>query len=201
MAAFPRTILPASITPPRLPESIKSPGPGRIQTRTPLSIGFSWEESFPPLLLTDNAVNAFLAQLDAYWRNGTKFTIQHLNYQTQRGVGGGTPLVNGASQTGNSINVDGCSNSVTFLRAGDFARLGAVGFCQRLTADAVTNGSGQVALQLEPGIVAGQSPGDNAAVLYGASLSFQCMLVSYDSGLAGPDQFLTGLRLGFQETL
>jgi hypothetical protein len=201
MPAWSRTVLPASVTPPRLPEALKSiGGTGKVQTRTPLMVGFGWEEAYPPLLWTDHAVAKWLAEVDAYWHSGVPFTVQHLAYQTQRGVGGGAPLVNGASQTGSSINVDGAPNSVTFLRAGDFVRLGALAYAQQLTADAVTNGSGQVALSLKPPIVSGNSPADNAAVTYGSSFSFQCVLVSYDPGEAGPDQFITGLRLGFQET-
>ena len=38
---------------------------------------------------------------------------------------GGTPLVNGASQIGGSLNIDGCSASVTgWVKAGDYIQLG-----------------------------------------------------------------------------
>ena len=44
---------------------------------------------------------------------------------TASGNLGGTPLVNGANQTGASLSIDGCSNNITnWLKAGDYIQLG-----------------------------------------------------------------------------
>lgn len=44
--------------------------------------------------------------------------------KTPRGLAGGTPLVNGASQTGTSLIIDGCTPSQMFLMAGDYFNVG-----------------------------------------------------------------------------
>ena len=78
-----------------------------------------------------------------------------------RGAAGGTPLVNGAGQTGSTLVIDGCTPNVMFLRAGDY--FGVNGEFKRLTADALANGSGQVTLQFKPALRS--SPADNAVVV------------------------------------
>lgn len=67
----------------------------------------------------------------------------------RRGVGGGTPAVNGGSQTGRTLAISGCPVSITWLRKGDYVQL-ANNELLRLTADAVTNGAGQVTIAFEP---------------------------------------------------
>jgi len=60
---------------------------------------------------------AWLAKLNGQQH---RFTL-HNHAAANRGAFGGTPLVDGASQTGKSINVDGCSDGITnWIRAGDF---------------------------------------------------------------------------------
>jgi hypothetical protein len=201
MPAFPRTVLPRRPSVPRFPETLRSTGgTGKVQTRAPLIVGVTWQEEYPALDWTDAVVRGWLAQVEQFWRTGTKFTIDHRAYLTQKGAGGGTPLINGASQTGSSINTDGWPNDTTVLKAGDLVRFGALSIVDWLVADALTNGSGQVALQLARSIVTGGSPADNASVLYGASITFQCVLTAFEPGEADPDQFIDGLVLGFQET-
>lgn len=77
---------------------------------------------------------------------------------------GGTPLVNGAAQTGGTLNVDGLTPSVLAFRAGDFFSLGSGASTRlyRVTADATANGSGQAALSIVPPLRS--SPADNAAL-------------------------------------
>ena len=77
----------------------------------------------------------------------------------------GTPLVNGASQTGNSLVIDGATASQTgYLKAGDYIQIGS-GSDQRLhmvVADADTDGSGDATLSIEPALRS--SPADNASI-------------------------------------
>jgi hypothetical protein len=83
----------------------------------------------------------------------------------RRGSYGGTPLVAGASQTGSSINIDGCSATVTnWIRRGDYFSIDVNGEheLKMATADADTNGSGAITIAFEPRLRA--SPLDNAAV-------------------------------------
>jgi hypothetical protein len=84
---------------------------------------------------------------------------------TARGTATGTPLVNGASQTGGSLVIDGAATSVTgWLKAGDYIQLGT-GSSSRLhkvLADANSDGSGNVTLDIWPHIRV--APADNASV-------------------------------------
>lgn len=82
------------------------------------------------------------------------------DWKTPLGPAGGTPLVKGASQTGTSLLIDGCTPSVLFLRAADVFSVN--GEMKRLTADATANGSGEVTLNFEPYLRS--SPADNAAI-------------------------------------
>lgn len=98
MPTFPRAILPIEVT------SLELPGPliskaqsGRVNIRATQQAGRTWTERF---LLNTRSVNgrALLAAVDDYWRNGTIFTISHMDHLTPLGAGGGTPLVNQPTQ-------------------------------------------------------------------------------------------------------
>lgn len=71
-----------------------------------------------------------------------------------------TMSVNGAGQTGRTLNVDGLPNSTTVLTAGQFVTVGNQ--LLQLTANVTTNGTGQATLSFEPALRA--SPADNAVV-------------------------------------
>ena len=77
----------------------------------------------------------------------------------------GTPLVNGASQVGDRLAIDGCpNNSTQYLKRGDWIQLGfnATARLYRVTEDADTNGSGEVTLEIWPDLRS--SPGNNDPV-------------------------------------
>jgi len=84
---------------------------------------------------------------------------------TPQGNIGGTPRVNGGSQTGETLNIDGCTADVTdWLKAGDYIQLGAAGTANlhKVLEDVNTNGSGEATLSLWPHIRT--APADNATV-------------------------------------
>ena len=84
---------------------------------------------------------------------------------TASGNLGGTPLVNGANQTGASLSIDGCSNSITnWLKAGDYIQLGggSSATLHKVLTNVDTNSSGQATLDLWPSIRV--APSDNATV-------------------------------------
>ena len=75
------------------------------------------------------------------------------------GLATGTPLVKGGSQSGSTLNIDGCTPNVTgWMLAGDYFEVN--GELKQLTADASTNGSGETTLAFQPPLRS--SPGDNA---------------------------------------
>jgi len=93
------------------------------------------------------------------------FTLGDPVGASPRGSAGGTPLVNGASQIGGTLNIDGCTASQTgWLKAGDYIQLGTAGSAtlHKVLADVDSNGSGQVSLDLWPYIRT--APSDNASV-------------------------------------
>ena len=84
---------------------------------------------------------------------------------TAQGTATGTPLVNGASQTGNSLVTDGWSNGVTnILKSGDMIHF-PTSHGQELkmvTANANSDGSGNATLSIEPSLRG--SPANNAVI-------------------------------------
>ena len=106
---------------------------------------------------------AWLAKLDGALNT---FTMSDPLGCTPQGSAGGTPRVNGSSQTGSSLNIDGCTTSTTnWLKAGDYIQLGT-GADARLfmVKDNVnTNSSGQATLSLWPNITT--APANNQSVI------------------------------------
>lgn len=97
-------------------------------------------------------------------RQGT-FYLSDPTGATPRGVATGTPLINGAGQTGQTITTDGWTNSVTgILRAGDYIQIGS--YLHKVLVDANSNGSGQATLEIWPRLRA--SPADNATIVVSA---------------------------------
>ena len=88
---------------------------------------------------------------------------------TPRGSAGGTPRVNGASQTGDSITIDGCTASQTgWLKAGDYIQLGsgAGSSLHKVLQDVSSNGAGQATIDVWPSIRT--APADNSTVVVSA---------------------------------
>jgi len=82
--------------------------------------------------------------------NGQQHRISLYNHaENNRGAFGGTPLVAGASQTGLSLDIDGCSTSVTnWIREGDwFSVNGELKLC---TADANSDSGGLLTVSFTP---------------------------------------------------
>ncbi len=88
------------------------------------------------------------------------FLMGDWDRRTPRGAAGGTPLVMGASQTGNGLATDGWPINTAILKAGD--HVSVENRLYRLVADAASNGSGVATLQLEPNLRA--APADNAPI-------------------------------------
>lgn len=141
---------PAGLTPSLADFRLQS---GSQATRSPLSGSVRSETVHPAYWLGSlsftNLTAAKAQQLKSYaWRvDGAshRALVPMFGYQRQ-GAGGGTPRVNGASQTGFSLVTDGWPVSALVLRAGD--RIGVASQAFEIAADATTNGSGQVTLVL-----------------------------------------------------
>jgi hypothetical protein len=137
-------------------------------------------------------------EIDEQYRQGKMGTAMGLKWSMDQlvagrtvGTQGGTPLTNGASQTGASLVTDGWSNSITnVLRAGDVFTIAGVYAVNPITkqtlnrlkqfvvtTSANSDGSGNATLAISPSIVTtgttqnvSAAPADNAAItVLGAS--------------------------------
>lgn len=107
-------------------------------------------------------MQSFIAKLDGPVND---FTVYDHSY-TRQGAVGGTPLVKLASQTGSSLNIDGCSLSITdWLKEGDQFSYDNGSFLELkiMTAPANTDGAGETTLNFKPPIRI--SPANNAAIV------------------------------------
>lgn len=199
---FPRTIKPARFSMP-----VFAGGPlvsishsGKVNTRTTLQVGRVWEEFFN--FKFDGDGKEFVALLNNYFNRATSLDVAHQSFLTTLGAGGGTPLVNGASQTGSSIVTNGWPNTTLVLKAGDLITF-ATGptLVYDVTADGTSDGSGNLTLSISPNIPSGSSPGNNDAITITASVVFRAKILERPRiPLAKADEWIAGLRVAFQET-
>jgi hypothetical protein len=121
--------------------------------------GAKWAATVTFPVLTDSdrlAMQVFLVKLRG---RENRFTMHNHGAQLQ-GTGAGTPLVNGASQTGTQLVTDGWGTTQTVLKAGDF--FGVNGELKQCTADVTSDGSGNATINFEPALRA--SPANDAAI-------------------------------------
>ncbi|WP_020476266.1 hypothetical protein [Zavarzinella formosa] len=98
--------------------------------------------------------------------------------RTGRGVLTGSPLVKGTNQNGSTLVIDGCSANVTgWIKTGDYFSVN--GELKMVTADASTNGSGEVTVSFKPALRS--SPADNAPVTV---INPTCLMVLTDDSQA-----------------
>lgn len=131
--------------------------------------GQRWEAeiTLPPMQRADAEVwVAFLLSLKGM--RGT-FLMGDPNCATARGsasTAAGTPVVNGASQTGDSLTVDGLPVSATgYLLAGDYIQLGggSSATLHKVLTNVDSNAAGQATLDLWPHIRT--APADDSAIV------------------------------------
>lgn len=127
--------------------------------------GQKWEVeiTLPPMVRADaEEWIGFLLSLNG--REGT-FLVGDPVGATPRGIATGTPLVKGASQTGNSLITDGWTISQTgILKRGDWFNLGSGSSIElyKNLNDADSDGSGEATLDVWPSLKT--VPADNAAI-------------------------------------
>lgn len=108
--------------------------------------------------------NAFIAELRG--RVGTFLMSPH-GFEEPRGVVTGTISVNGGSQTGNDLNIDGLPLSTSnVFRVGDFIQIGTGSSTKlyKILRDVDSDGSGEATLLVAPSIKVAHA--DNAEVIY-----------------------------------
>ena len=79
-----------------------------------------------------------------------------------QGAGGGTPRVNGASQTGTSLITDGWPATTAILKAGDWLQVENDAKVYQVMADVTSSGGGAATISIFPSLRV--TPSDNFAV-------------------------------------
>lgn len=191
MPTFPRTIKPHKHSIPQFGPPLVSIGhSGKPNIRSLGQLARSWSEEFA--FKVDENGREFLAQINNWWRNGTELDVAHQSYTTTLGVGTGTPKVKGGSQTGATIDTDGWTASQTgILKAGDLVTFSGLNTVYEITADCDSDGSGNATLPINPSVLSGSSPADNADIAVTASVVFKVYLVDVSVPPHGPFEWVT----------
>jgi hypothetical protein len=142
-----------------------TPSPYTFREEVQVNPGQAWMAHVKLPQLDEAAARTWIAfLLSLNGRQGT-FLMGDPIRVSPRGVGTGTPLVNGANQSGQTLATDGwTASTANILRAGDLFQLGAgaTATLHLVLADAASNGSGQVTLDIWPRLRT--APNDNAAL-------------------------------------
>lgn len=128
--------------------------------------GQRWEADIALLPMGNADAKAWIAWLSSLKGQRGTFVMGDPTGATPLGSAGGSPLVNGANQTGSELVLDGATVSQTgWLKAGDYVQLGAgsSSTLHMVLADADSDVSGNVALDIWPDMRT--PPVDNAAVV------------------------------------
>lgn len=140
----------------------QSPLNGSIQTLD--RGGLRWEAQYTFSKLRGDARANLIGTLAGLRAQANRLRVPVYD-NAKRGLYGGTPTVDGASQTGNSINLADLSNNITdWIRKGDYFSIDVNGEheLKMATADASSNGTGLITVSFEPRLRT--SPLDNAVV-------------------------------------
>ena len=146
----------------------QSTSPFTGQTQTFRHTGEWWEAEITLPPMKQLIAKKWVASLVSWRGVSGQMYLGDFDARTPNGTASsnaGTPLVNGGSQTGNSLIIDGAPASQTaYLKAGDYIQIGS-GITQKLhlvVEDANTDGSGNATLSIEPALRT--SPSDNTAI-------------------------------------
>lgn len=194
MADFTRTMIPNKATWPKFPSGLDSYGlSGKGQFRSTLQVGRTWEEEYPLIKWNNASHRGFLAYINSLFRERTLFTISHYHLQTPLGTISGSPTVNGANQTGSTINTSSISGT---LKQGDIIKFASINIIYDVTAD-VSNGA--TSISISPPIFTGGSPANGAAITY-TGVKFQCVIDELTMPIADKGLVYRGLKIKFRET-
>ena len=147
-----------------------SQSPFTLQQQVVKHAGQRWSGTYSlPAMQRENAEvwNAFLLRLDGSF--GT-FLMGDPIGATPRGSAAttaGTPVVNGASQTGHELAIDGLPvSAIGYLKAGDYIQLGSGSSAKlhKVLEDVDSNASGEATLNIWPDLRSSPSDGATVAV-------------------------------------
>ena len=155
---------------------------GRRQARQIAGQFFAMTATFPPMTRAEFApIDAFIMKQRGQYET---FTLVLPVLSTGLGSPAGTPLVNGASQTGRSIITDGWTNNIQIFKAGDYLKFANHGKVYKVTADVSSHETlGTATIDIEPALIT--SPVNDSAITH-TNVPF---IVSFTTGV---QKFATG---------
>ena len=131
--------------------------------------GARWEADISLPLMKREDAEVWIAFFMKLYGSIGSFLLGDPNGATPRGsaaTAAGTPVVNGASQTGNELDVDGLPASAAgYLKAGDYIQLGSGSTARlyKVLDDVNSNASGEATITVWPDLRS--SPSDGAAIV------------------------------------
>jgi len=143
--------------------------PFTLATQTHQFQGARWEADITLPLMKRSDAEVWIAFFMKLYGSVGSFLLGDPNGATPRGSASsaaGTPVVNGASQTGNDLNIDGLPASATgYLKAGDYIQIGsgAAARLYKVLDDVNSNASGQATLTIWPDLRS--APADGASIV------------------------------------
>lgn len=144
----------------------ESPWTGQQQVQANQGQRWNFSIVLPIMSKADAMIwQAFFMALNG--REGT-FLMGSPDIAAPAGLIGGSPQINGVGQSGQTINIDNATHSVTgWLKAGDAVQFGtgATSRLYRQLVDTNSDSSGNVVLTLWPKVTQGNIPVDNSAVI------------------------------------
>tara|TARA_R100001443_G_scaffold104840_1_gene113626 strand:+ start:1372 stop:1968 length:597 start_codon:yes stop_codon:yes gene_type:complete len=169
---------------------------GRRQSRQIGGQYFRMTATFPPMTRAQFApIYAFIMKQRGRFET---FSLTLPVISIGQGSPAGTPLVNGASQTGRSIVTDGWNASITVFKAGDYLKFANHDKVYSVTADATSDGAGASTISIEPALLT--SPANDSAITYTA-VPFTVSLVNDLQEFATSTNGLYQFELDFEESL
>lgn len=141
-----------TITPVNVAGAQQSPFSSVEQVQVGTGQKWQAEVSLPPMIRTSGAPEWFAALTSLNGPEGTFYLGDTAN-KTPRGVATGTPVVNGAGQTGYDLSTRGWTPSVTnIMRAGDWLQVntGSSSRLYMVMKDANSDSSGNATLTIWP---------------------------------------------------
>jgi len=140
--------------------------PFTLQQQTFEHEGSQWRTTMTlPPMKKDNAATWLAFFMSLRGRRGT-FKLGDQDRKTIQGVATGTIRVNGASQTGNQVALDGFANSTSnVFKAGDYIQINS--YLYMVIENATSNGSGEANVRIEPALRSGiETINDDTTILY-----------------------------------
>jgi len=207
MADFPRTILPEACSALFLPGALKELShSGIMQIRATKAVGWSWSETLPLLSVRNSDHMTLYMFVQKMWNRGEIHEFTHPLVPgsgiSRNGVGtvAVAVKVKGGSQTGSNLVTDGWGNTVTnSVRAGDAIKITGDNAVYIVTADADSNGSGEVTIPISPPL---RTSPDDDAVITTTNVKFRATITNrsrFESSLA--PQYYAGLSYDVVEVL